>query len=197
MATELAELLLPDADAWWGWLEERHSEPVGVRLVLAKKGVTEPTSITYAQALDAALCFGWIDGQVSKLDESTYRQRYTPRRARSQWSARNREHVARLEAAGLIRPAGRAAVDSAKADGRWATAYAGPASIEVPEELARALAANAEAAAMFASLTSQNRYAILYRLATAKRADTRTRRVQEYVQMLVRGETFHPQGRRR
>lgn len=197
MAHELPELLVPDANAWQDWLDQHHGGSDGVRLVLARKGTSEPTSITYPQALDEALCYGWIDGQVSGRDEHTYRQRFTPRRARSQWSARNRDHVARLTAAGRMRPAGQAAVDAATADGRWDAAYAGPATSRVPADLAAALADNSVAGAAFEGLTSQNRYAILYRLQTAKRAETRSRRLQEYIGMLERGQTFHPQRPRR
>jgi uncharacterized protein YdeI (YjbR/CyaY-like superfamily) len=193
---ELPELLVPDAGAWRDWLMENHGEPAGVWLVLARKGVVEPTSLTYDQALDEALCFGWIDGQVRGGDGVTYRQRFTPRRARSPWSARNVQHIERLLAEGRMHPSGIAAVEQAKADGRWNAAYAGPATMEVPEDLAAALAVEPSAAAMFEILSSQNRYALLYRLANAKRADTRDRRLKQFVEMLARGETFYPQKQR-
>ncbi len=173
--TELPELLVPDAPAWRAWLDEHHGRPDGVWLVLAKKGVSEPTSLSYVEALDEALCFGWIDGQVKRRDERTFRQRFTPRRARSQWSRRNVEHIERLLGEGRMHAAGLAAVESAKADGRWEDAYHGPASIEVPDDLTAALAAEPRAQAMFEILTSQNRYAILYRIGNAKRGDTRAR----------------------
>jgi uncharacterized protein YdeI (YjbR/CyaY-like superfamily) len=193
--SELAELIVRDAAAWRAWLGEHHDAPTGVWLVLAKKGVTEPTSLTYVQALDEALCHGWIDGQVKRNDERTYRQRFTPRRARSEWSQRNVAHIKRLTAEGRMHPAGLAAVESAKADGRWSDAYAGPASIEVPDDLVAALAAEPRARAMFEILSSQNRYAILYRVTKAKRSETRARNIARFVAMLARGETPYPQKR--
>lgn len=195
MPKELPELLVPDAAAWRAWLGENHAGSTGAWLVLAKKGVNEPTSLTYVQALDEALCHGWIDGQVRRGDERTFRQRFTPRRTRSEWSQRNVAHIARLEAEGRMRPAGLAAVESAKANGRWSDAYAGSANIEVPADLATALAAEPRAQAMFELLSSQNRYAVLYRIAKAKRSDTRARNIARFVAMLARGETPHPQKR--
>ena len=193
MAVELPELIVSDAAAWRVWLGKHHANPAGVWLVLAKKGTEEPTSLTYNQALEEALCHGWIDGQARRRDETTYRQRFTPRRRRSSWSKRNTGHAERLLAQGRMHPAGLAEVKRAKADGRWDAAYAGPAEIEVPPDLAEALAAEPKAQAMFEGLTSQNRYAVLYRITTAKRADTRARRIEEFVAMLGRGETIHPQ----
>ncbi len=193
MAAESPELIVADAAAWRLWLEQHHADNAGVFLHLARKGVTGPTSLSYDQALDEALCFGWIDGQARGGDGLTYRQRFTPRRARSQWSARNVGHVQRLADQGLMRPAGLAEVENARADGRFDAAYAGPASIQVPDDLAAALAANSAAGAMFAVLTSQNRYAILYRLHSAKRQETRARRLEQFVTMLAHGETIYPQ----
>jgi uncharacterized protein YdeI (YjbR/CyaY-like superfamily) len=190
---ELEQLLVPDAAAWREWLTENHAMPSGVWLVLAKKGTTSPTTLNYDQALSHALCFGWIDGQVKRRDEASFQQRFTPRRARSKWSRNNVENIARLTEQGLMHPAGLAAVEAAKADGRWEAAYAGPGSIEVPADLTEALASSPDAAALFDVLTSQNRYAILFRLAGIKRADTRARRIVQYVEMLERGETLHPQ----
>ncbi len=195
MGNEPPELTVADAAAWRVWLIGHRDDPTGVWLVLAKKGTTEPTSLTYDQALEEALCHGWIDGQVRRRDEGTYKQRFTPRRARSAWSKRNVTIVEQLTAEGRMRPSGIAEVTRAKTDGRWQAAYAGQASIEVPADLATALAAEPEAKAMFDILTSQNRYAILYRLDTAKRADTRARHIEHYVAMLARGETIHPQKR--
>jgi uncharacterized protein YdeI (YjbR/CyaY-like superfamily) len=197
MAEELPEVTVPDAVGWRRWLGEHHEISVGVWLRLAKKGTTEPTSLTYDQALDEALCHGWIDGQVRGGDERTYRQRFTPRRARSSWSKRNVAHVERLTGEGRMRAAGIAAVERAKADGRWEAAYAGQASIEVPADLVAALQADPAARAMFERLTSQNRYAVLLRIHAAKRADTRARRIERFVAMLARGETLHPQKRPR
>ena len=193
MADDLPELIVRDAAAWRTWLTGHHADPVGVWLVLAKKGAEKPTSLTYDQALEEALCHGWIDGQAGRRDEGTYRQRFTPRRRRSAWSKRNTGIAERLIAEDRMRPAGHAEVERAKADGRWEAAYAGPASMEVPPDLAEALAAEPKAQAMFEGLNSQNRYAVLYRIATAKRADTRARRIEQFVTMLARGETVYPQ----
>lgn len=190
-------LSVPDATAWRAWLREHHEQPDGVWLRLAKKGTSEPTSLSYDEALEEALCQGWIDGQVRRLDTGTFRQRFTPRRARSIWSKRNVEIIARLEGEGRMRAAGRAAVEKAKADGRWEAAYAGQATIEVPSDLTAALQAEPAAQAMFEILTSQNRYAVLFRIANAKRADTRARRIEKFVAMLARGETVYPQRRTR
>ncbi len=194
---EFPTLTVPDAAAWRAWLSEHHDHPEGVWLVLAKKGTTEPTSLTYDQALEEALCYGWIDTQVRGGDDRTYSQRFTPRRTRSPWSKRNVAHVERLTAEGRMHSAGLAEVQRAKDDGRWELAYAGPATMEVPSDLVVALAAEPAAQAMFETLSSQNRYAILYRLQTAKRADTRRARIRKFVAMLARGETFYPQKGRR
>jgi uncharacterized protein YdeI (YjbR/CyaY-like superfamily) len=193
MADDLPELIVRDAAAWRTWLAGHHADPVGVWLVLAKKGTEKPTSLTYDQALEEALCHGWIDGQAGRRDEATYRQRFTPRRRRSAWSKRNTGIAERLIDEDRMRPAGHAEVERAKADGRWEAAYAGPASMEVPADLAEALATEPKAQAMFEGLNSQNRYAILYRIATAKRAETRSRKIEQFVAMLSRGETVYPQ----
>jgi uncharacterized protein YdeI (YjbR/CyaY-like superfamily) len=195
VSAELPELVVPDACAWREWLDGHHDESPGVWLVLAKKGASQPTNLTYEQALEEALCHGWIDGQVGRRDEATYRQRFTPRRRRSAWSKRNATIAERLLAEGRMHAAGIEEVERAKADGRWQTAYAGSASVEVPPDLIQALTAEPKAQAMFERLNRQNRYAILYRIATAKRADTRARRIQQFVTMLARGETIHPQSR--
>ena len=195
MADDLPELTVPDAAAWRGWLAEHHGDTGGVWLTLAKGGARQPTSLTYAQALDEALCVGWIDGQVRRGDETTYHQRFTPRRSRSRWSKRNVGIVARLTADGRMQAAGQAEVDRAKADGRWDAAYAGPAGIEVPDDLVSALRAEPRAQAMFDVLTSQNRFAIVHRVDEAKRAETRARRIERFVAMLSRGETVYPQKR--
>lgn len=187
------ELLVPDPGAWERWLDGHHAESSGVRLVLAKRGATTPTPLTHGEALEVALMFGWIDGQLGKRDEVTWRVRFTPRRPRSPWSKRNVGIAERLIGEGRMRPAGLAEVERARSDGRWETAYHGSASISVPEDLAQALAADPAAAAAFDALSAQNRYAILYRLTTAKRADTRARRLGQFVDMLARGETIHPQ----
>jgi uncharacterized protein YdeI (YjbR/CyaY-like superfamily) len=193
LTVDKQQLLVADIRAWRTWLEKNHSSWDGVWLVLAKKGTLKPTSLTYLQALEEALCFGWIDGQARSGDEGTFTQSFTPRRKRSPWSKRNTGTAERLVAEGRMHGSGIAEMDRAKADGRWEAAYAGPASIEVPTELTQALAANPKAKAKFATLNSQNRYAILYRIATAKRPDTRARRIEQFVAMLARGETIYPQ----
>lgn len=194
MATELPELIIADAAAWHRWLEQHHGSD-GVWLVLAKKGVTQPTSLTYDEALEEALCFGWIDGQGRGRDQTTHLQRFTPRRKRSSWSKRNVAIAERLLADGRMHPAGIAEVERAKADGRWESAYSGSAAIEVPADLAEALAADPRAQAMFEILTRHNRYAVIYRITTAKRAETRARRIEQLVAMLARGESPYPQKR--
>jgi uncharacterized protein YdeI (YjbR/CyaY-like superfamily) len=180
---------------WRAWLEKNHAGSNGIFLVLAKKGTTKPTSLTYAEALEEALCFGWIDGQARSRDEGTFMQSFTPRRNRSPWSRRNTGIAERLVVEGRMHAMGIAEMERARADGRWEAAYAGPATIEVPAELAAALAASPKAKSMFDALNSQNRYAILYRIATAKRAETQTKRTRQFVEMLERGETIYPQKR--
>ncbi len=196
MAADPPQLILRDAAAWRTWLAENVDEQAGVWLVLAKKGTTDPTSLSYAAALEEALCHGWIDGQARRRDEGTYVQRFTPRRRRSMWSQRNVGIVERLTAEGRMHPQGLSEVARAKADGRWEAAYAGPATAEIPADLTEALAARPEAQAMFENLTSQNRFAVLHRLGAAKRQETRARRIEQYVDMLARGETFYPQRKR-
>ena len=189
--SELVELLVPDAEAWRAWLESHHGDHPGVWLVLHKKG-GQTTALAYGQALDEALCFGWIDGQIARRDEASYRQRFTPRRPNSRWSARNVEHVARLIRAGRMRPAGLAAVERARADGRWDAAYEGQRTASVPDDLQRELDDDPAAAAAFAELDARNRYAIIWRINDARRAETRQRRIAMYLDMLRRGERLHP-----
>lgn len=165
--------------------------PDGVRLRLRKKASMRP-GITYPEALDSALCFGWVDGQLSSLDGDYHLQVFTPRRPRSPWSQRNRDHVARLTAAGRMRPAGLAEVERARADGRWDAAYR-QKDAPVPPDLQTALDASAKAAAAFAGLSAQNRFAILFRVGNAKRATTREARIATFIAMLERDETLHPQ----
>jgi uncharacterized protein YdeI (YjbR/CyaY-like superfamily) len=192
---DASELIVVDAGAWRRWLGEHHTTSPGVWLVLAKKATLVPTSLTYAQALEEALCHGWIDGQTGVRDATTFLRRFTPRRSRSRWSARNVEIVSSLRAEGRMLPAGEAEVARAQRDGRWEVAYSGSAAIEVPADLAAALGANPKAQAMFDVLTSQNRYSILFRIGGAKQAATRARRIDQFVAMLERGETVHPQKR--
>ncbi len=155
------ELIVANMAAWRRWLATHDSKEDSAWLVLAKKGVTQPTSLTYAEALDEALCFGWIDGQKASRDATTFKQRFTPRPARSPWSQRNVEMVSRLLSERRMTPQGLLMVEQAKADGRWDKAYAGQASMELPADFARELSSNANAQAMFEILTKQNRYAIL------------------------------------
>ncbi|MFJ5228386.1 YdeI family protein [Kitasatospora sp. NPDC088391] len=190
--TELDELIVADRAALRAWLLDHHTVSPGVWLALTRKGGSV-TALTWQQAVDEALCFGWIDGQARKRDEESSWRRLTPRRPRSVWSLRNVANVARLEAAGLMLPAGRAAVDAAKADGRWTAAYAPSSEAEVPDDLRAAIAADPAAQAMFEVLTRTNRFALINRVETAKRAETRARRIAEYVAMLARHETLHPQ----
>jgi uncharacterized protein YdeI (YjbR/CyaY-like superfamily) len=195
MAVELEELLVPDAAAWRAWLEQHAATSPGVWLVLTKKGGTV-TTLTYAEALDEALCFGWIDGQTRRRDEGSMLQRTTPRGPRSRWSSRNVGHVERLVAEGRMTPAGLAAVEAAKADGRWEAAYDGSATAVMPEDLLAAIAAVPEAQATYDVLTAQNRYALYHRLTALKTEAARTRRIEQFVQMLARGDTPYPQRRR-
>lgn len=175
---------------WESWLEENHATAPGLWLKIAKKASGIAT-VTYAEAIDVALCFGWIDGQRGRFDDDWFIQRFTPRRARSRWSQINRDKVERLIAGGRMRPAGLQEVERAKQDGRWEAAYASPSKIEVPADLQQALDANPSAKNFFAKLDSANRYAVLYRIHDAKRAETRTRRIEKFVAMLARGEKIH------
>ncbi len=193
---DLPELLVVDAPEWHTWLSSHHSTSKGVWLVLAKKGTTQPTTLAFDKALEEAICFGWIDGQLGRRDNETFRRRFTPRNARSPWSQRNVAIAERLSASGRMHPSGENEVRQAKADGRWTTAYAGQAKAEVPEDLTGALAANPRAQAMFETLTSANRYAIVYRIGAAKKIETRAKRIEQFVEMLARGDTIHPQGPR-
>lgn len=178
------QLMLPHVEAWRAWLDSNESESDGVWLIMAKKGVTDPTSITYAEALDEALCSGWIDGQRKTLDERTFLQRYTPRRSASVWSQRNVVIVAELASAGRMRPRGAVEIERAKADGRWDRAYAGPASIQVPPDLAAALDASPGASARFAELNKTARYSVIHPVVTAATATTRANRIARAIAKL-------------
>jgi uncharacterized protein YdeI (YjbR/CyaY-like superfamily) len=190
VAEELEIRLFAGPEELEEWLEADGDSSPGLWLKIAKKGAPEP-SVTYAEALDLALCFGWIDSQKRGHDESHFLQRFTPRRPRGRWSKINREKAEALEAAGALRPAGAAEVAAAKADGRWEAAYEGQSAAKVPDDLQRELDANPAAAAFFADLDSANRYAITYRLAEAKKPETRERRLRKFVAMLERGEKIH------
>ncbi|WP_234347375.1 YdeI/OmpD-associated family protein [Streptomyces specialis] len=191
MARDEEILEFPTVEALEEWLAEHHATSDGIWLKIRKK-VPGVASLDYAQALDAALCFGWIDGQKDKLDDVHWLQRFTPRRPRSRWSQVNREKVAALIEQGRMRPPGLAEIERAKADGRWDAAYAGSRSASVPDDLAAALAASPAAAEFFATLDSRNRYAILYRVQDAKKPETRARRIEKFVGMLANGEKIHP-----
>jgi uncharacterized protein YdeI (YjbR/CyaY-like superfamily) len=175
---------------WAAWLEKNHAASQGLWIRFFRKDSDTP-SITHAQALDEALCWGWIDGQAKPHDEQSWLQRFTPRRPRSAWSKRNRDHVARLEREARMQPSGRAQVDAAKADGRWRQAYDSPANSQVPQDFQRALAKNKKAMAFFKTLNRANLYAIGYRLQTAKKPETRQRRLDRIMQMMEEGKTFH------
>jgi uncharacterized protein YdeI (YjbR/CyaY-like superfamily) len=177
------------ATEWEAWLEA-NPDAEGVWIKIAKKS-TPVESVRYPEVLESALCFGWIDGRREALDAEHFLQCFTPRRARSKWSRVNRDTVERLAAEGRMRPAGLAEIERAKADGRWEAAYEGQRTMAVPDDLQRELDARPAAAAFFAQLSSQNRYSILFRLHDAKRAETRARRLAQYVEMLERGETLH------
>jgi uncharacterized protein YdeI (YjbR/CyaY-like superfamily) len=183
--------LFRDQDEWTSWLDSNHATAPGVWLRIAKKG-SALVSVSISEALDAALCYGWIDGQRNSLDADSYLQKFTPRRKRSVWSKVNRENVARLIRSGAMRPGGLAAVEAAKADGRWERAYDSPRSSKVPADLQTALDESPQAKAFFETLKSNNRYAVLYRVQTAVRPETRARRIREFIAMLERGETRYP-----
>jgi uncharacterized protein YdeI (YjbR/CyaY-like superfamily) len=180
------------AAGWRAWLQKEHARVDGVLLQLYKKD-SGIASVDYARALDQALCFGWIDGVRLPLDAKSFLVRFTPRRARSKWSKRNTEHVARLIASGEMTPAGLREVEAARADGRWDAAYDSPANMQVPADFVAAVSKLPKAKAVFATLTRANQFSIAYRLYDAKRPETRARRMEQIIAMLARGETFHPQ----
>ncbi len=184
-------LTFADSSLWARWLAENHASSKGVWLALAKKGAAH-TTVTYAEALDEALAWGWIDGQKRPQDESVWLQRFTPRKARSVWSKINRDKVAALTKAGRMEAPGIAEVERARKDGRWEAAYDSPKTSTVPEDLAAALAANPRAQSFFATVDGANRYAVLHRVQTAKKPETRAKRIADFVAMLARGETLHP-----
>jgi len=182
--------LFKNAKAFEAWLEKHHARSDGLWLRIAKKGA-DPPSVTYAEAVEIALCWGWIDGHKKGLDDQHFLQRFTPRRARSLWSKINVDKVAALTEAGRMRPAGQAQVDAAKADGRWAQAYDGARSATVPPDLQAALDATPAAKAFFATVNASNRYAVLWRVQTAVKPETRAKRIAQLVEKLARGELLH------
>ena len=190
LPTDLPLLGFADQPALEEWLEAEHASAPGLYVKLAKKGAGVP-SVTYAELVESALCFGWIDGRSNRLDDRFYLQRITPRRSRSVWSQKNVEAAEALIRAGRMRPAGLAAVEAARADGRWERAYAGAATITVPDDLAAALAAEPAAQEAFATLDGTNRYAVLWRVHTAASPATRASRIAALVQMLAEGRRPH------
>jgi uncharacterized protein YdeI (YjbR/CyaY-like superfamily) len=190
MADDLPILLFASSLDLEAWLEEHHASSAGLWLKIAKKG-SGVESLSYAEALELALCFGWIDSQKRGFDEKYFLQRFTPRRPRGRWSRINREKAEELIASSRMRSTGLAEVEAARADGRWEAAYAGQRTATVPEDLQRELDRNPPAREFFEGLDSANRYAILYRLNDAKKAETRERRLKKFVGMLERGEKIH------
>ncbi|HEV8579173.1 MAG TPA: YdeI/OmpD-associated family protein [Thermoanaerobaculia bacterium] len=189
--TELPVMPFEDQQAWSAWLEKNHAKSPGLWLKLAKKG-SETQTVSYNEALEEALRYGWIDGQKKGHDESFWLQKFTPRGPKSIWSKINREKAEALIRSGRMTPAGLAAVESAKRDGRWEAAYDSQRNITVPDDLQAQLDRRPQAKAFFATLNSANRYAVLWRVQTAKKAETRARRIEQLVGMLERGEKLHP-----
>ncbi|MGF6928791.1 uncharacterized protein YdeI (YjbR/CyaY-like superfamily) [Chitinophaga sp. W2I13] len=192
MATpkELPELFFETQQQWEKWLAKNHAQEDGVWLRMYKKDTKIP-SINYAQALEEALCYGWIDGQSKSVDEKSFIQKFTPRRAKSIWSERNTKHIERLTAEGKMKPAGIYQVELAKADGRWEKAYATQSEATVPDDFMAALKKNKKAAAFFETLNKQNKFAIYFRLQNAKKAETRAKRIVDFIAKLERHEKFH------
>ncbi len=188
----LPTIFFASTAAWERWLADNHAASEGVWVRIAKKDV-DIASVRYPEVLETAMCFGWIDGRREALDARHFLQRFTPRRSRSKWSKINREKAEQLIAQDRMRPGGLVEVERAKADGRWEAAYAGQGSSTIPADLQRELDARPDAKAFFASLSSQNRYAIVYRLHDAKKAETRARRLAKFVAMLEAGEAIHPE----
>lgn len=182
--------LFKDQVAWETWLQKHYAGPTGIWLRIAKKD-SGLKSVSYQQALEVALCYGWIDGQKLPEDERTWLQRFVPRSDRSIWSKINRDKAQYLIASGKMKPAGLAAIERAKANGRWKAAYDSPRRSAVPDDFQAALDANRKAQAFFSTLDRANRYAILFRIQTAKKAETRARKIKQFVEMLERGEKIH------
>lgn len=190
MAPKPEPLRFATARAFEAWLRKNHASSDGVWLLIAKAGAGEPT-VTYPQAVEIALCYGWIDGQKKGLDDQHWLQRFTPRRARSLWSKANREKAEALIKSGRMQPGGMAEIERAQSDGRWSAAYDGARTAAVPPDLQAALDAQPQARRFFAQLDGANRYAVLWRVQTAKRPETRSKRIETLVEMLARGEKIH------
>ena len=190
-STELPILPFESKKKWTAWLARQHDTAAGLWLKLAKKDTGIP-SVTYDEALEVALCYGWIDGQKKSFDNKYWLQKFTPRGPKSIWSKINTEKAERLIASGEMKPAGVKAIEAAKQDGRWEAAYSSQKNMSVPEDFQVALDKNMKAKAFFATLNSVNRYAILFRIHTAKKAETRAKRIQQFIEMLGRGEKLYP-----
>lgn len=188
---ELPKLSFPSQKAWERWLKANHQKSPGIWLQIAKKS-SGIASVTYAEAIEIALCYGWIDGQKQSHSEEIWQQKFTPRAKKSIWSTINREKALALIASGKMQPAGMAEIDRAKEDGRWDRAYESPKNIQIPPDLQSALNKNPKAKAFFAELNGRNRYAILWRVHTAKKPETRAKRIELFIGMLERGEKLHP-----
>jgi uncharacterized protein YdeI (YjbR/CyaY-like superfamily) len=189
--TELAVLLFDQQKDWAAWLKKNHDKAPGIWLRLAKKN-SDRGSVTYQEALESALCYGWIDGQKKSDDEDYWLQKFTPRSARSIWSKINRDKALLLMESGRMAPSGLKEVERAQSDGRWDAAYDSASSAAVPADFQAALDANPRARAFFATLNGSNRYAVLFRIQTAKKAETRAKRIQDFTHMLERHEKLHP-----
>jgi uncharacterized protein YdeI (YjbR/CyaY-like superfamily) len=189
-SAELPVRLFKDDASWEAWLARQHATSAGLWLRIAKAG-SGVRSVSYAEALDVALCYGWIDGQKKSFDDTTWLQKFTPRGKRSMWSKINREKVQRLIESGRMQPAGLDAVERAKVNGQWDAAYDSHRTAAIPEDFQRALDARPRAKAFFATVNSTNRYAILFRIQTVKRAETRAKKIARFVDMLERHETIH------
>lgn len=188
--TDLPIIVFKSPEEWASWLAKNHAKSSGLWLRLFKKD-SEFASVTYAEALDEALCYGWIDGQLDKYDEKSWLRKFTPRRPKSVWSKRNIAHIDRLAQAGKMKPSGRKEVEAAKADGRWKRAYDSPSVMQVPADFLKVLSKDKKAKAFFATLNKANTYAIAWRLQTAKKPETRAKRMQAILARLKKGEKFH------
>jgi uncharacterized protein YdeI (YjbR/CyaY-like superfamily) len=191
MRSDLPIMSFPDQPALERWLAQQPLDSKGAWIKFAKKS-SGGGGVAKSEAIDSALCYGWIDGQIDKYDSNSWLVRFTPRKARSKWSENNRTRALELISAGRMQAAGQAEIDKAKADGRWETAYASASKAEVPSDLTTALEANPKAAAFFATLNSANRFAVLYRIGAVKKPETRARKIEHFVAMLERGESIHP-----
>ena len=191
LKTELPIISFTSQEAWRKWLEENHAISNGIWLQIYKKGSGVPT-VVYAEGLDEALCFGWIDGQLKRGDENFYLQRFTPRRPRSTWSKRNIGHVARLEMEGKMKASGWKVIEEAKADGRWENAYDSQSNMNTPDNLLEEISENQKSLEFFESLNKVNKYAILWRIQSANNPEIKAKRMKIILEMLAKGEMFHP-----